>query len=91
MPLLNILDLPILNPDRGTWDNKPTINLRQYFQLLTISVWEEGENFSGKRPFGNSDWQSDVCEVLEAAGYSVDNYWDATVLITEALKNEAGL
>jgi hypothetical protein len=27
---------------------------------LLAEVWREEEGFSGKRPFGNSDWQHDL-------------------------------
>jgi len=34
--------------------------IRHYFQLLLIQLIEEKEGFSGKRPFGNSDWAYDL-------------------------------
>lgn len=34
--------------------------LREYFHTLLLTLWLEGEGFSGKRPFGNSGWDGDV-------------------------------
>jgi hypothetical protein len=41
-------------------------NLRLYFYYLLDAVWVEGEDFSGKRPFGNSDWETEVYAALIA-------------------------
>jgi hypothetical protein len=35
-------------------------NIRHYFFRLLEALWLEGEGFSGKRPFGNSGWDSDL-------------------------------
>lgn len=43
--------------------NKPTTP-RKYFTELLLTLWEEGESFSGKRPFGNSGWYYDLFRVL---------------------------
>lgn len=34
--------------------------LRHYLRDLLLTLWDEGECFSGKRPFGNSGWEYDV-------------------------------
>ena len=57
--------------------------VRQYLRGLLLTLWEEGEGFSGKRPFGNSGWDFDLYEALikgkhlggklDADGY-VDHY-----------------
>lgn len=39
-----------------------------YLQTLLATMWEEGEGFSGKRPFGNSGWQYDLYKPLVKAG-----------------------
>ena len=39
-----------------------------YLQALLRQLWQEEESFSGKRPFGNSDWARDLYEPLIAAG-----------------------
>lgn len=31
-----------------------------YFRALLMAIWTEGEGFSGKRPFGNSGWDSEL-------------------------------
>lgn len=42
--------------------------VRAYFQALLSTLWEEGEGFSGKRPFGNSGWDYDLYKPLVSAG-----------------------
>jgi hypothetical protein len=42
--------------------------LAEYLKDLLATLWEEEENFSGKRPFGNSGWQFDVYAALIKAG-----------------------
>lgn len=41
-------------------DAGDSLTLREYFCELLHTIWDEGEGFSGKRPFGNSGWQFDV-------------------------------
>lgn len=40
-----------------------------YLTALLAALWEEGEGFGGKRPFGNSGWQFDLYKPLVKAGY----------------------
>jgi hypothetical protein len=54
-----ILDLPVRRHDLGA-----TLSMRQFFERLFIKLWDEAENFSGKRPYGNSDWKWDVYVTL---------------------------
>jgi hypothetical protein len=42
--------------------------IREYLVELATAVWRQGEGFSGKRPFGNSDWQWDLSLALADAG-----------------------
>ena len=42
--------------------------LAQYLRTLLETLWREGEEFSGKRPYGNSGWQYDVYKALIKAG-----------------------
>lgn len=42
--------------------------VRDYLKALVLRVWDEGEGFSGKRPFGNSGWQCDMPQALVRAG-----------------------
>ena len=34
--------------------------VRDALLAIVAVVWEEGESFSGKRPFGNSGWEFDL-------------------------------
>ncbi len=41
--------------------------VREYFLAIAKKVWEDGEGFSGKRPFGNSGWNYDIYGALVSA------------------------
>ena len=43
----------------------------EFLKMLLLQLWREAEGFSGKRPFGNSDWQYQVYASLINAGYEV--------------------
>jgi hypothetical protein len=43
--------------------------IRDYLGTLLLTLWIEGQGFSGKRPFGNSDWEHEVYTALAEAGY----------------------
>ena len=45
-------------------------NVGDYVVLLGLAALAEGEEFSGKRPFGNGGWEYDVAEALAAAAPS---------------------
>jgi hypothetical protein len=45
------------------------LSVREYLRLLLMGVWDEGECFDGKRPFGYSDWESDIYDPLVKAGF----------------------
>lgn len=38
-----------------------------YLKILLLTLWDEEEGFSGKRPFGNSGWQYEVYKALISA------------------------
>lgn len=40
----------------------------EFFEKLLVTLWDEGEGFSGKRPFGNSGWQSELFHALVMGG-----------------------
>jgi hypothetical protein len=42
--------------------------VREYLSRLLAEVWTHADSFSGKRPFGNSDWQYEVYDALVDAG-----------------------
>lgn len=58
----SVLDLPMQDNDAGAK------TVREYLKELLAKVWEHGEGFSGKRPFGNSGWERDLHKPLVVAG-----------------------
>lgn len=54
-----------MNPRHN--DAKAT-TIRAFLVRLAAEVWEKGDLFSGKRPFGYSGWHWDVYEALGRAG-----------------------
>jgi hypothetical protein len=71
-----------------------------YLLKLLAMVWDEGEGFSGKRPFGNSGWQYAIYIALGKAGLisvllDADGYVDecddeaADAMVAEAIKSLA--
>ncbi|HDR9163632.1 TPA: hypothetical protein QDB28_004036 [Burkholderia vietnamiensis] len=43
------------------------LSIREYLHELLKTLWDEGEGFSGKRPFGNSCWEFDLyCALIKA-------------------------
>ena len=83
--LTAVLDLPLAEDnDAGAK------TVREYLELLLLGVWHEGEGFDGKRPFGNSCWESDLTEPLVEAGYAEDE-GEGYDLITEAIKFMCGV
>jgi hypothetical protein len=36
------------------------LTVREYLHALLRTLWREQEGFSGKRPFGNSDWDCEL-------------------------------
>lgn len=40
----------------------------EFLGVLLCTLWEENEQFSGKRPLGNSDWQWQVYEAMVKNG-----------------------
>ncbi len=49
-------------------DDYPCEDIRGYLQGLLVTLFEEGESFSGKRPFGNGGWEWDLYQPLVKAG-----------------------
>lgn len=52
--------------DSDVGDN---ITIRDYLYAQLLTLWKEGESFSGKRPFGNSGWQHDLYYPLVRDGF----------------------
>jgi len=44
------------------------LTIKEYLYELLTMLWEQGEGFSGKRPFGNSGWEHDIYQPLVANG-----------------------
>lgn len=44
------------------------VSIREFFHEMLQKLWEEGDGFSGKRPFGNSCWEYPVMYALVEAG-----------------------
>lgn len=70
--------------------------IHEYLTTLLLKVWDENENFDGKRPFGNSSWDYELAEALIEAGLiegtlDSDGYLescnrdDVDILIREAI------
>lgn len=60
-----VLDLPL---DDHAANQSGAETIRGYLVALVARVWDEGEGFSGKRPFGNSGWEWDLHPTLIRAG-----------------------
>jgi hypothetical protein len=91
-----ILDTPMGQNDAGV------DTVRAYLAELLYLVWEHEDGFSGKRPFGNSGWQSEVHEALIRAGhldgtFDEDGYLDdydrreANRLVLQAIRSLGGV
>lgn len=61
-PAHNLLHLPLGDNDA----NAATVG--EYLGLLLSTLWLQQEGFSGKRPFGNSDWTTPVYLAMGKAG-----------------------
>lgn len=44
------------------------MTIREYLGALLTELWNRGEGFSGKRPFGNGGWEYGIYEVLIREG-----------------------
>jgi hypothetical protein len=88
---------PILDLPMGVND-ADAATIREYMKTLLRKVIREGESFSGKRPFGNSGWKSEMFFPLVKAGVidgalDEDGYLNgcnnaaATVILLNAVKD----
>lgn len=55
MAEVRLIDVPMAENSA----NAKTIG--EYLIKLLYCLWKEGDEFSSKRPFGNSSWQIDRC------------------------------
>ncbi len=65
-----VLDVELPDNDNGA------TTIRGFLVALAGRIWNEGEEFSGKRPFGNSDWDWDLVAPLVEAGFLTDVDFD---------------
>jgi len=49
-------------------DAGENLTVRDYLYILLTKVWNEGEGFDGKRPFGNSCWEYELYKPLVESG-----------------------
>lgn len=66
MEILNRDEILNLKIEHHLFD--PNYRIRDYLCELLLNVWEERETFSGKRPFGNSNWEYDLYKPLVKNG-----------------------
>ena len=48
--------------------------IKEYLGKLLLVLWREKQNFSSKRPFGNSDWEWELYEALVKTGAINGNF-----------------
>ena len=62
--------------------------VRDYLYSLLSTLWEEGEGFSGKRPFGNSCWDYELYAPLIKHGF-ISGSLDSDGYLNSVNKSEA--
>jgi hypothetical protein len=62
----------------------------EYLIKLLAKVWEEQDNFDGKRPFGNSDWEYDIHAALVRDGL-IEGSFDSEGFLDECDSAEGRL
>lgn len=55
-------------------DRDERLTYREYFRCLLTTLYDEGEGFSGKRPFGNSGWDYGLTIGLVEIGAVTGDY-----------------
>lgn len=68
------------------------MTLREYLHALLATLWAEQDDFSGKRPFGNSDWTDEIYMHLINKGLvvgSIIDYGDESYEIDDCNYQEA--
>lgn len=65
---IDVLAVPLTKAAVSECGNGTNATIRDYLVALLRVLWHEGDEFSGKRPFGNSGWQYDLYDSLVAAG-----------------------
>lgn len=91
----DVLACPMQDNDAGA------DTIRTYLVALLAKLWEHGECFGSKRPFGNSGWQYEPYTALAQRGYITgtfdeDGYLEdvdthtGSQLIAKAIEHLAG-
>ena len=67
------------------------VTVRDFLLDCLVKLVEETENFSGKRPLGNSDWMEQLCIAVGAAEMRGDDdcwidYDAGRVILTAAIE-----
>lgn len=62
------LDAVLAAPMNPSENDARAVSVAGYLTCLLLAVWDDGEGFSGKRPFGNSGWSWDLVAPLSKAG-----------------------
>lgn len=57
--MIDLLELKFYSDDLNE-----ELTIREFMQRLLITLFDEMEGFSGKRPFGNSSWDDDLIKCL---------------------------
>lgn len=82
MDYKEVLDCPMEENDAGA------STVGEYLIILLGMIWNEGESFSGKRPFGNSGWERELYIALEKSGLiKEDDTYQANSLIANAIES----
>lgn len=67
--------------------------IKGYLKTILLRLWNEGEGFSSKRPFGNSCWEFDLYLPLIKAGVvegiiDENGYLDELKPVNEKIAND---
>lgn len=77
----------ILNLTFYSNDLHRTVTVREFFIELLKKLFEDMECFSGKRPFGNSDWDYDLYNLFLQNNLIEESYEDFEHIIQLLLEN----
>ena len=67
--MIEKIDLSLVLSYPMTDNDANAKNVGEYLHSLLFTLWEEGEGFSGKRPFGNSGWEYEIYMTLIQGGF----------------------
>lgn len=74
----NVMDIPIdIDGIKGT--------VKDYLKACLGRLIKYGENFDGKRPLGNSDWENNLYDAIVESGLATDEK-SAHIILMDAIK-----